>query len=358
MQTIKFKAKDQFQKDFAAELTKRVRQYFKDNGKTTFGGWAMILKAILMISMYLAPFILLLCLDFNPWIALVFAIIMGIGKAGIGMGVMHDAAHGSFSKYKWLNKLMANSILLLGADLVVWKIQHNVFHHTYPNVFEWDEDIETKGIIRLSKHAEHHKAFKYQYIFGPFLYGLMTLSKFFGDFSQLKTYSKSGVLKLFEKSYNSRVIKLIVSKVIYLAVLIGLPFIFTDYSWWQILVGFFAMHVVASLIMGNVFQMAHVVEETEEPLPDENGVIHNQFYVHQLETTADFGKPNSLLGWYVGGLDFQAIHHLFPHISHIHYPKLSKIVRKTAQEFNQPYYNHKSVFKAFRSHVLALKRLA
>ena len=117
------------------------------------------------------------------------------------------------------------------------------------------------------------------------------------------------------------------------------------------------MHVVASVIMGTVFQMAHVVEGMEEPLPDDEGVIHNQFYVHQLETTSDFGKRKSLMGWYIGGLDFQAIHHLFPHISHVHYPDLSMIVEMTAAEYNQPYHAQKSVFHAFRSHIKTLKRL-
>jgi linoleoyl-CoA desaturase len=357
MNSIKFIPKNKDQKDFAAELSKRVRRYFKENNKTPHGGKKIIWKAITMILLYVAPLVLLFTLPISPWWGLLLMFIMGIGKAGIGMGVMHDAAHGSFSKREWLNKLMANSIFLFGTNLINWKIQHNVLHHTYPNVYEWDNDIDTKGIIRLSKHADHHRIFRYQYVFGPLLYSLMTLSKFVGDIQQLITYHRLGALKLYNGSLSRNLRNLIITKLIYLGVFFGLPFLLTDFTWWQILIGFLAMHVTAGMIMGTVFQMAHVVEGMSEPLPDENGVIHNQFYVHQLETTSDFGKNKSLLGWYIGGLDFQAIHHLFPHISHVHYPELSLIVQSTAAEFNQPYNSQKSFLSAFGSHIRTLKRL-
>lgn len=316
-----------------------------------------MLKAVLMISTYLIPFILILTLELSPWLVLALTILMGVGKAGVGMGVMHDAAHGSFSRYKIVNELMANSILLFGSNLINWKIQHNVLHHTYPNVYKWDSDVDTKGLIRLSRHADRHRIFKYQYVFGPLLYGFMTLSRFTDDFKQLVVYHRMGALKIYNGSLWKNLIYLILVKIIYLALFIGLPLVLTSFSWWQILIGFLSMHFVASMIMGTVFQMAHVVEGMAEPLPDDSGVIHNQFYIHQLETTSDFGQSKSLLGWYIGGLDFQAIHHLFPHISHVHYPELALIVQDTAAEYNQPYNSQRSFFTAYTSHIRTLKRL-
>lgn len=357
MQTIKFKPKNQQQKAFAKELSKRVRHYFKEKNLTTFGGYRLLIKATVMISLYIIPLVLVLTAGMPAWVALLLMILAGIGKAGIGMSVMHDAAHGSFSKYKWLNTLMANTMLLFGTNVINWKIQHNVLHHTYPNVYKWDNDIDTKGLIRLSKHADHHKVFRYQYIFGPLLYSFMTLAKFFGDIQQLVAYNRLGALKLFNGSLDKNLRNLIITKIVYLTVFIGLPLIFTEFTWWQILIGFAVMHFVASMIMGTVFQMAHVVEGMSQPLPDEEGVIESEFFVHQLETTSDFGKRKSLLGWYIGGLDFQAIHHLFPHISHVHYPHLSVIVEMTAAEYGQPYHAQKSVFHAFKSHIKTLKRL-
>lgn len=357
MQTIKFVAKDKNQKEFAAELSKRVRQYFKKNNTSKFGGTKIIVKAALMLTLYIAPLVLVFTIDFPAWAALLLMVVIGIGKAGIGMGVMHDAAHGSFSQRKWLNNLMANSMFLLGSSLINWKIQHNVLHHTYPNVYEYDNDIDTKALIRLSKHADHHRVFKYQYIFGPLLYSFMTLARFVGDFQQLAQYNRMGALKIYDSSFAKNLWTMIISKLLYIGVFLVLPFFLTDFAWWQILIGFFIIHAVASMIMGTVFQLAHVVEGMDEPLPNEEGVINNQFFVHQLETTSDFSSKKNLLGWYVGGLDFQAIHHLFPNVSHVHYYDLAHIVRETAKEYGQPYNLQKSFFTALRSHLVMLKKL-
>lgn len=357
MQSIKFVPRDKQQKEFASVLAKRVRQYFKKNNYSKFGGTKILIKAAIMLSLYITPFVLVLTIDMPIWLAFLMTIVMGIGEAGIGMGVMHDAAHGSFSKYKWLNNLMANSMFLLGSSLINWKIQHNVLHHTYPNVYEYDNDIDTKALIRLSKHADHHRVFKYQYIFGPLLYSFMTLAKFVGDFSQLIEYNRIEALKIYDSSFVKQLWVLIISKLVYLGIFIALPIIFTDFAWWQVLIGFFVMHAVASMIMGTVFQLAHVVEGMDEPLPNEEGVINNQFFVHQLETTSDFSSKKTLLGWYVGGLDYQAIHHLFPGVSHVHYHDLTNIVRETAKEYGQPYNRQKSFFTALRSHLVMLKKL-
>ena len=84
--------------------------------------------------------------------------------------------------------------------------------------------------------------------------------------------------------------------------------------------------------MSTVFQMAHVVEGAAQPLPDEDSVVHTEWAVHQLRSTSDFGRNNVFLNWYVGGLNFQIEHHLFPNISHVHYRNIAPIVEETARE--------------------------
>ncbi|UKN02324.1 acyl-CoA desaturase [Paracrocinitomix mangrovi] len=357
MQTIKFKAKDTVQKEFAKELSKRVRKYFKEHKISTYGGSTILIKAIVMLALYLAPIVVIFTVSMPAWSVILLLVLMGIGKAGVGMGVMHDAAHGSFSKHEWLNNLMANSMMLFGSNVLNWKIQHNLLHHTYPNVYEWDSDVDTKGLIRLSKNSDYKKKFRYQHVFGPFLYSFMTLSRFSLEFKWLKAYNKLGALKVYNAKYSSALWKLILIKVVYLFVMLVLPVLLTDFTWWQVLIGFMIINVVSSIIMGTVFQMAHVVEDMNEPMPDENFEINDDFYVHQLKTTSDFGIKKTFLSAYIGGLDFQVEHHLFPHISHIHYPKLSHIVQETAKEYGQPYHSQKSFYAAFKSHIRTLKRL-
>jgi linoleoyl-CoA desaturase len=357
MNVIKFVCSDKHQQHFAAALRKNVNDYFRTNGISTKGDTALVVQTLVMLALYIVPFIVLLTVPMSAWIALLLAIIMGIGIAGIGMGTMHDAVHGSYSRKEWVNKMFGGTLYLLGSYVLNWKIQHNILHHTYTNIEGRDEDIASRGPIRLSEHAPLRKIHRYQYIHAFFFYGLLTLAKLVKDFTQLAKYNKEGITKQHHSNPKFEYAKMVIVKVTYLFVVIGLPIIFTGFSWWQVLLGFFIMHWVAGCILSTVFQMAHVVEGTEQPLPNANGVIENDWAIHELLTTADFGRNNRFLTWYSGGLNFQIEHHLFPHICHIHYHKIAPIVEKTAKEFGYPYNAKPSLLAALASHIRRLKEL-
>jgi linoleoyl-CoA desaturase len=282
---------------------------------------------------------------------------MGIGEAGVGMSVMHDAAHGAFSNKQWVNNMFSSAMYLLGSNTFNWKIQHNLLHHTFTNIYGFDMDIDTKGVIRLCQHAPLKKFNRFQHFYAFFFYGLMTLSKMVTDLSLLIKFNKEGITAEQNHKPGIEMLKLIITKALYFSVIIGLPMMLTDFSWWQILLGFAILHVTAGMIMSTVFQMAHVVEGTEQPLPNAEGVIEMEWAVHQLHTTSDFARRNIFLNWYVGGLNFQIEHHLFSNICHIHYRKIAPIVEKTAREFGLVY-NLKPAFSdALASHFLRLKEL-
>ena len=86
------------------------------------------------------------------------------------------------------------------------------------------------------------------------------------------------------------------------------------------------------------------------PTPDEDGNMKNTWAIHQLYTTSNFAPKSWLVEFYTGGLNHQVEHHLFAHISHIHYDKLAKIVRETAEEFNLPYNEYNTFWKAVKEH--------
>mgnify|MGYP000734174721 CR=1 FL=1 len=138
---------------------------------------------------------------------------------------------------------------------------------------------------------------------------------------------------------------------------IVLPIVLTDLAWYKVLIGFFIMHYVAGLILSVVFQLAHVMDEAEMHLPEKDGTMKNTWAVHQLKTTVNFGAKNWLVNWYTGGLNHQVEHHIFSHISHIHYSKLAKIVRETAQEFSLPYNEYNTFWEAVAEHYNQLKTL-
>jgi linoleoyl-CoA desaturase len=355
MKTIKFVNKDRRQ--FAATLRKKVNSYFKEKKISSKGNGSMIVKAVIMLGLYLVPFALVLIFPMSAWLLILFSVVMGIGMSGIGMAVMHDGAHDSFSKKGWLNKLFGNTMYLIGGNVFNWKLQHNIFHHTFTNINGFDEDIRSRVVIRMSHEEPLKKHHRFQYLYFLFLYSLMTLSKLVGDFFQLYEYNKSGVTKEQNGKPRKEFVKLIASKGLYLAVAIGLPMLLTSFLWWQVLLGFLVMHLTAGVIMSVVFQMAHVVEGADQPVPDANGNIDNEWAIHELLTTANFSRRNRLLSWFIGGLNFQIEHHLFPNICHVHYRKIAPIVKETAAEFGLPYNEKRTFLHAFVSHIKMLKEL-
>ncbi len=355
MKPIRFTAKEAREKEFAVALKKNVNDYFKQNNLSTKANGEMVLKTVILIATYLLPFILILTVPMNGWVALFCSVVMGIGIAGVGMGVMHDAAHGAYSRKQWVNDLLAGSLYLLGSNVLNWKIQHNVLHHTYTNIEGLDEDIGHKGPIRLSENSSAKHMHRFQYLYAVFFYGLMTITMLTNDFTRLRKYSKMGLLNTQGKSLGKEFFKMLARKIVYLSVIIGLPLWLTPFSIWQILLGFFVMHWVASIILSFIFQMAHVVEGASQE--DGGHDINTEWHVHQLKTTSDFARNNKLLSWYVGGLNFQIEHHLFPGVCHIHYKDLAGIVERTAAAYNIPYNLKPSFSAAFLSHLHRLKEL-
>lgn len=344
--------------DFFSTLRQKVDNYFKENQISKYGDYRFFIKTVVMLSLYIVPFVLILTGVFSIWAMLIFTFIIGIGKAGIGMCVMHDANHGSSSPSKTVNKIFGNTMYLLGASNFAWKIQHNVLHHTYTNVYDMDEDIDNKFIIRLSPYADLKKFHKYQYIYALPLYCFLTIAVLVKDYSQVLSYTSKNFQFKANTTQAKELLILSITKLLYLTCALLLPYLLLDITWWQLLIGFCVTHFTTGFILSIVFQLAHVLENTEHHhIPEDNDHLENTWAVHQLRTTADFAHNNKLLSWYIGGLNFQIEHHLFPHICHVHYPAISKIVKSTAKEFNLPYNESPTFLSAVISHIKMLKEL-
>ena len=344
--------------DFFKVLRKRINEYFETNQIKKTGDYRMVLKSIAMLGMYLLPFAIILTGILPQWATFICWFISGIGLAGSGMSVMHDAVHGAYAERKGVNTWMGRSMYLFGASKFNWKIQHNILHHTYTNVYGLDEDIHDKPILRLSPYGKWKFVHKYQHIYGLFLYGLATLSwTLTKDFKQILKYHKFNMIEGNGSKLWIELVKLVVVKIIYFTIAIALPLLITPYSIGAVIGGFLVMHFVAGLILSTIFQLAHVVEDTVHPKESEEGVIENNWAIHQLQTTANFARHNSVLSWYVGGLNFQIEHHLFHNICHVHYKKIAPIVKQTAEEYGITYNEYRSFWQALGSHLKMLKKI-
>lgn len=348
----------QHKSTFYATLKKRVDEYFTSNNLSRFGNKTLVVKTIVLLCMYTLPFGILLYFQPGFGISLALWMVMGLGIAGLGMSVMHDGNHGSYSSSKLVNYVMGHVLNIMGGSTYNWKLQHNLLHHTYTNIDQMDDDIASKPALRLCPHAPVKKAQRYQWIHGFFLYSLTTLFWVTAkDFIQYARYKKSGVSAASKSGNNWILFKMVLLKILYFTTFIIVPVTLFAIPFWQVITGFIVMHLVAGLILTVVFQLAHSLEGTHHPLPNKLGIIENEWAIHQMNTTMNFAPKNKFLSWYVGGLNFQVEHHLFPGISHVHYPHIATIVQLTAAEYRIPYLQHNTMTAALKAHVRFLKKL-
>ncbi|WKZ67646.1 MAG: acyl-CoA desaturase [Flavobacteriales bacterium] len=352
---VKFVPKDR--SAFHATLRQRVDEHFRTTGRSRHANAAMIVKTVVLLTMYLAPFVLLLTLQPGAGASIALWAIMGFGLAGIGMSVMHDANHGAYSANERVNWWLGHTLNLLGGSTHNWKLQHNILHHTYTNITHVDDDIADRLVLKFSPHTGKRWYHRFQWLYATLFYGLLTLYWVVAkDFVQFKQYAARGVMAGSASAKRSALLRIIGLKVVYLALVIGLP-LALGLPWLQVVLGFLLMHFIAGAILTLVFQLAHTVEGTDHPLPDAHGVIADDWAAHQLRTTVDFSPGNGLLSWYVGGLNYQIEHHLFPRIAHVHYPDIAPIVERTAREFGLPYMVNPTLLSALRSHFALMRRI-
>ena len=347
------------QREFYITLNKRVGEYFKSNNISRHANGEMVRKTITMFSLYFVPYLLIVFgVVENIFWVLPLIIIMSIGTAGIGLSVMHDANHGAYSNKSWINSLLGYSLNLMGAASFNWRIQHNVLHHTFTNVHDHDEDISPRGVLRLSPESKWNFLHKYQFIYAWFLYGLMTIVWIIlKDFVRIVRYRKADLAEVQQTSFAAEWVILIVTKLIFIGYMFVIPIVFTSFLWWQVIIGVVIMHYLAGFILAIIFQPAHVIEGTTYPVPDDENKLENNWAIHQLYTTTNFSRKSRWFSWYVGGLNFQIEHHLFPNICHVHYRRISEIVKSTALEYGLPYKEFKSFIGALGGHVQMLKIL-
>ena len=340
---------------FSQSVKERVNAYFDDNGISRHANAQMIVKTIALVSLYVVAYLAVMLGNLPLGVMWLLCVVMGIGMAGIGFSVSHDALHGAYSSNDKVNTALGLTFDLLGANGYIWKITHNVVHHTYTNIHQHDEDLEVAEFIRLSPHSEYKPIHRLQHFLAFPAYSFATV--FWAFIKDYKYFFKAHLGPYENKSHPAKEwIILIVTKILYYTYTIALPLMLLDITFIQWLIGFMTLHMVAGIILGVIFQLAHVVEQTDHPLPDENAHIDNHWLIHEMETTANFARENKLLCWYVGGLNFQIEHHLFPKVCSIHYPAISHIVEATAKEYGVPYHMNDTFLGAVASHYRVLKK--
>lgn len=343
---IRFKAKTVF----ALELGRRVDAYFE--GRSRSGGARMLLKTIVMFAWLIGGYAAMFALGGSWPLVVLFGLCCGFATAGLGMAVQHDGGHLAYSKRRTLNRAAASVLDLLGASSYIWRVKHGVLHHTYPNIEGVDDDIDVTPFARLAPGQPYRWHHRLQHLYMWPLYGLLTAKWFlYDDFDKL-IRGRVGDLAL-RPPRGAELAIFVLGKLAHLSWALIVPIAALGLA--KGLVFYAALSAACGITLSIVFQLAHCVEEAE--FVDPHGGVQLGFAAHQLATTVDFARGSKLLSWYVGGLNFQAIHHLFPRICHLHYPALAGIVERTAAEFGVRYRATETLGAALASHYRWLRRM-
>ncbi len=337
------------------QIKERARQYFAEyNSKN--GNVALWLKTIsLVLLIGLSYYSLLHAASFIDLILSYFA--FGFFFLVLGINIGHDAAHNCVTGNRRADNILFQLIFgLQGLSGYVWKIRHNFSHHIFPNIYDNDTDLEISKWVLLSPHAKQMAIHKYQHLYAPLMYMWFSLSWiFYVDLAML--FKKQHANLKLSKVPVLEVIKLIVIKLTYLFTFLLLPAIMTGLPFLHIFMAYLIMNFTVSVFLAFTFYISHHVLETKyAEAKYDNTVVNTSWIRHQIVSTSDFSTDSRLGNYIFGGFNLHVAHHIFPEVSHIHYPALTKIIKKTLEENELPWYKSFSFYNGVISHLSLLKK--
>lgn len=339
--------------DFKQVLTTAVHDYFEQQKNGKFSTPIAWMKAWALLTLFFVLYPIFVFADIPLSIRLTLVIAWGINSLLLIFNIGHDAVHGAFSRHQWINRLLSLSFNLVGANAYSWKLKHNEAHHLYTNIEGKDHDIEIDPLLRVSPHKPYRWHFRWQHWYWPLVYACFSLLIIFlVDFQIFFQERKP-------KKYFAQPIRewgvILVTKFFYLFYIFWIPVYYAGFSWPQVLIAFLSLHLINGLIIGLVFQPSHYFVGSNFYNGSAKGEMN--WHIHQLETTVDIDPENPWFSHLVGSLNANVPHHLYPKVCHVHYPKLSAIINKLAQEYEMPYHR-KSQREALKSHITFLKQLS
>ena len=340
---------------FHADLKRRVGAYFQETGLSPRGGWRMYLKTAVILSWLIGSYVLLVFVAASWWQGAVAALSLVLAIAGTGFAIQHDANHGAYSSNDAVNRVVGKTLDMLGASSYVWHWKHNILHHTYPNMTGADPDLNVEPFARLSPDQPRRWLHHGQHFYMFALYGFLYLKWQLVDDFQNVLQGRIARSRI-PRPQGLPLAGFLIGKTCFFLWALAVPLMF--HRWWVVLTYYGAASALVGVVLAVVFQLAHSTEAAAfQRGPAWSDRVADGWAAHQVHTTVDFARRNRLLTWYLGGLNFQVEHHLFPRICHIHYPRLSRIVEAGCLEHGVSYTAHDGLSGAISSHWMWLRRM-
>jgi linoleoyl-CoA desaturase len=326
---------------FKHVLEKRVATLLA-NRRTTDSP-VMYAKAIGLFAVSAVSYYLLVFQAQSVVAALAWGFVLAMALTGIGFNVQHDGNHGGFSRHAFINRSAGFTLDLIGASSYFWADKHNHNHHVYTNIPDEDADISLGPLARLSEAHRWLWFHRFQHFYLWFLYAFVHLRYLVTDTMRMLGVKRNG-----PSNYprGTDFYRLIIGKAIFVFFAFVVPL--TQHSFGRVLGVYSLVSMAMGIVFSIVFQLAHTVDNVEHPL--RGATDHNEWVIHQIKTTSDFAAKNWLVSFSLGGLNFQREHHLFPKVSHVHYPAIAKVIREVCAEHKVEVCESPSVWQAMQSH--------
>lgn len=265
----------------------------------------------------------------NPVLFLLDFVFFGFVAVLLCFNFAHDFSHHAiFKRPFWDNLAFEFIYTLVGAHPEAWKGRHLNSHHFAPNVEHFDTDLAITGLIRVLPTSDLKWYHKFQHIYAPFAYSTYSLYWVcIKDFIVLSKSTHKDAPAKFKYYFVFYSLKLF-----YVFYLLILPLLFSQQSGMVIFISFIVMHFIQSIYTLFTFFITHHVAESNYPVADNNGLINTSWFKNQINSSNNF-YPFSKIGNFIfGGVNNHIAHHLFPQISHYHYPKINVLLFQRLQE--------------------------
>jgi linoleoyl-CoA desaturase len=344
-------SKTAFAKDsaFTRELKQEVRALLARDPDGRFADRKTWWKAGFLLALNLSLYLGILLPGIGNGNRILLTLFFACSTLFLGLNVMHEAAHGNFSSDERVNRGLAFTFDLFGISSDLYLVKHIQFHHNYTNLFELDGDINEAPLIRMSEEQELWGLHRFQAYYTPFLYSLITVT--WPVFDLLRLIDPKVGKKAFQRPSIRVISRILLLKAVHYTLALALPTLLIGFR--ETLLLFSLFHAVLGTVLALIFQVAHV----HESAMCESGSRSTDWHLHQIRTSADFAVDQPWVNATFGGLNFQMIHHLFPNVSHRHFPVIRKIVIRLSREHGVRVHGFRTFGSAIWAHFRLLHRL-
>ena len=335
------------------ELSERVRAKLATLPEQRI--WSVQLKLVILPLAFFSLYVLALVQSIGVWLFMLLYVLMGVTIVLIFANLIHELCHDNVFRRKSYNEIAYHLFDLIGANSYIWKKRHLILHHKFPNVNDWDSDVEQSGPIIVFPSDEQKRYTRFQHIYFFALYPLFMLNwvliRDFRDyFDSSRIVGRSFEIPTIEY------VKLFFFKALNITMYILIPWLVFGYSFWMALAAFVLLTISGSLVAMLVLLTPHTNEGNAFPL-NEHGLIHQSWFSHQVEATNDVHTSNWFTRVIMGNFNYHLIHHLFPGISHVYTPEATAVMVEYFHENGIPYKSY-SLWDAVKKHYQLIKKNA